>query len=125
MAKKRILIVDDEEDVRVFLQDFLNERDMIVDTAGDGKEALEKMSENPADIVLLDIMMPGIDGLECLGIMKKKHPSSAVIMITALKDQERINRAKQLGAYNYIIKPFSLSYLETELTKLIGSSPAK
>lgn len=122
-TKKRILIVDDEEDVRVFLQDFLSERDLLVDIAADGEEALEKMAQNPADIVLLDIMMPGMDGLECLGKMKKNHSSTVVIMITALKDQERVNRARELGAYNYIIKPFSLSYLETELVKIIDSNP--
>ncbi|MBN1688755.1 MAG: response regulator [Candidatus Omnitrophica bacterium] len=116
--EKKILVVDDEDDVRLFLQDFLNERNLAVEAAGNGEEALKKIEANPPDIVLLDIMMPGMDGLTCLEQIKKKHPKIMVVMITALKDETRINRAKELGAHNYIVKPFSLSYLETELMKL-------
>jgi DNA-binding response OmpR family regulator len=118
---KRILIVDDEEDVRMFLRDFLSERDFHVDTAASGEEALERF-DSPStkpDITLLDIMMPGMDGLECLEKIKKNFPKTTVIMITALKDENRIAHAQKLGAQDYIIKPFSLSYLEAELEKLL------
>ena len=118
MAKK-ILVVDDEDDVRLFLQDFLSERSLQVEGAGSGEEALTKIAKNEPDIVLLDVMMPGMDGLQCLEEIKKKSPNLTVIMITALKDETRINKAKKLGAQNYIVKPFSLGYLETELMKLI------
>ena len=118
---KKILVVDDEDDVRLFLQDFLAERDLQVDTAGSGQEAIDKTAAMLPDIILLDIMMPGMDGLECLRQIKSKHPNVAVVMITALKDEARIANAKKLGAYNYIVKPFSLSYLETELMKIIKS----
>ena len=116
---KKILVVDDEDDVRLFLQDFLAERDMVVDTASNGKDALEKIDLNPPDAILLDIMMPGMDGLECLKNVKQKYPKTVVIMITALKDEARIATAKKLGASNYIVKPFSLGYLESELLKLL------
>lgn len=119
--RKKILVVDDEEDVRLFLQDFLMERDLDVEAAGSGTEALEKMTSQPADIVLLDVMMPAMDGLECLQHIKKKYPETSVIMITALKDEVKIAQAKKFGALNYIVKPFSLSYLENELMKLIHS----
>lgn len=119
---KRILVVDDEDDVRLFLQDFLSERELQVETAPNAEEALQKVDAWHPDIVLLDIMMPVMDGLDCLERIKKKHPKMIVIMITALKDEARIDRAKKLGAYNYIVKPFSLSYLETELIKLINES---
>lgn len=118
---KKILVVDDEEDVRLFLQDFLNERDLEVDTAGSGEEALQKLAKGLPHIILLDIMMPGMDGLDCLAEIKKKYPKQTVIMITALKDDDRIDRAKKLGATDYIIKPFSLGYLESEVMKLIDT----
>ncbi len=117
---KRILVVDDEDDVRLFLQDFLSERDLDVDTAENGVQALEKIKAKNPDIVLLDVMMPLMDGLECLANIKRLYPKVVVIMITAFKDEARIAKAKQLGAYNYIVKPFSLSYLETELMKILG-----
>ena len=120
VKQKKILVVDDEDDVRLFLQDFLQERDLQVDTAASGSEALAKIEKESPEIILLDIMMPGMDGIECLKAIKQKYPRTTVIMITALKDEARIAKAKELGAYNYIIKPFSLGYLESELLKLIG-----
>ena len=116
---KKILIVDDEDDVRLFLSDFLAEREFWVDTAGTAEEALEKLEKQPVDIVLLDIMMPGMDGLQCLEKIKQKFPKTTVIMITALKDESRMASAKKFGAAQYIVKPFSLTYLETELLKLL------
>ena len=119
-ARKKILIVDDEEDVRLFLADFLGERDFLVETAGDAEEALAKFKAgNRYDIVLLDIMMPGMDGIACLEKIKEIAPKTVVIMITALKDENRMNTAKKLGAAQYIVKPFSLNYLETELLRLL------
>lgn len=116
---KKVLIVDDEEDVRLFLRDFLSDRDFIVETAANGEEALGKFMQMLPDVTLLDIMMPGMDGLECLEQIKKKSPQSTVIMITALKDESRMVKAKKLGAHDYIVKPFSLNYLETELSKIL------
>ena len=64
-------------------------------------------------------MMPGMDGMACLEKIKKLSPSTVVIMITALKDETRMAAAKKLGAAQYIVKPFSLNYLETELLKFL------
>ena len=64
-------------------------------------------------------MMGGIDGLECLEKIRKRFPQTSVIILTALNDEGRISKAKKLGAHNYILKPFSLSYLESELMGLI------
>ncbi len=119
MSGKKVLIVDDEEDVRIFLKDFLDEHDLQVFTAANGLQALEVLQTFPADIVLLDIMMPEMDGLECLKHIKKKYPHMTTIMISAIKDDTKIEVAQKLGAYNYIVKPFSLQYLESELMKLL------
>lgn len=117
---KRVLIVDDEDDVRLFLADFLSERDFRVDTAENGVKALEKFKASPYDLVLLDVLMPEMDGLECLENIKKIAPKTIVMMITAMKDEARMQRAEKLGAAKYIIKPFSLSYLETALAEFIN-----
>ncbi len=116
---RKILVVDDEDDVRMFLEDFLSERDLLVETASNGDEALRKAAVFHPDVVLLDVMMPGIDGMECLQKLKEKYPKISVIMLTALKDETRMEKAKKLGAYDYIVKPFSLDYLEKQLVKLV------
>lgn len=122
-AAQRILIVDDEEDVRLFLADFLGERDFAVETAKNGLEGLEKVKSWKPDTVLLDIMMPGMDGMDCLEAIKKWDSKISVIMITAMKDDDRIARAAELGAFEYILKPFSLSYLESQIERLLGKEP--
>ena len=119
MAERKILIVDDEEDVRLFLGDFLGDRDFRVEMAESGEEALEKIAKVQPDLVLLDVMMPGMDGIQCLEQIKQKYAKVHVIMITALKDETRMAKAKKLGARDYIVKPFSLSYLESELGKFL------
>ena len=114
-----VLVVDDTPDNLALMAELLGER-YRVKVANSGERALKAAQSEPVpDLVLLDIMMPGMDGLECLEILKKKHPKTAIIMITALKDEARIATAKRLGALQYIIKPFSLSYLESELLKLL------
>ncbi len=121
-AVKKILIVDDEEDVRLFLADFFVERDFQVLSAASAEEALQICEKDRPDVVLLDIMMPGMDGMQCLEHLKRKYPSMVVIMITALKDETRMAKAKKLGAADYVVKPFSLAYLETEMEKIIRTS---
>ena len=117
--QKKVLIVDDEDDVRLFLADFLSERDFKVETASNGFQALEKVKAGTFDLVLLDVLMPEMDGLECLENIKKISPKTIVIMITAMKDEARMQKAEKLGASKYIIKPFSLTYLETALAEVM------
>ncbi|MEW6100734.1 MAG: response regulator [Candidatus Omnitrophota bacterium] len=121
--KKKVLIVDDYAEICELLKDFLSRKGYSPITANSGEEALEKvMTEKPL-IVLLDINMPGMDGLMTLKKIKEIDPRIAVIMITGLEDETLAEEAVRLGAYDYIRKPLNLSYLEMcLLTKVVLSS---
>ena len=111
---ERILVVDDDIGVCNMLRRyFLLENRYEVYVAHDGESAVSKVKEIRPHIVLLDIMMPGMGGIDTLKEIKKVDPAVGVIMITALADEELARRALALGAYDYITKPFDLDYLET------------
>ena len=113
---QRILVVDDEIEICNLLKDFLTSKGYEVYTALDGQTAITKVKQERPHIVLLDIMMPGMDGIETLRAIKKVNPKVAVIMVTAIADNELGLRTLELGAYDYICKPFELTYLEDVLT---------
>lgn len=118
--KRRILVVDDEEEVLNTLTKFLTIKGYDVYTAEDGLKAIEKVKEVRPHIVLLDIIMPGMGGIDALKEIKKIDPGVGVIMATAVTDEELAKRTIQLGAYDYITKPFDLNYIETVvLVKII------
>jgi DNA-binding NtrC family response regulator len=102
----RILIVDDEEIVIKSCLRILAGDEFQVESVQDGREALKKIEENPYDVVILDIMMPTIDGLEVLRRVKETHPNVDVIMITGLSQVDTAVQAMKLGAFDYISKPF-------------------
>jgi len=108
----RILIVDDEQDVCDMLEKFLTIKGYEVSTALSGEDALALVKEERPHIVLLDIRMPEMDGLECLESIKEIDKEIGVIMITAIKQEEVGKKAMELGAYDYITKPLSLQYLQ-------------
>ena len=109
----KILVVDDEIEIVRLLKDFLTSKGYEVYTALNGAEALTVVKEAKPDIVLLDIIMPGMGGIDTLKEIKKIDPTTAVIMVTALIDEELANRAVKLGAFDYITKPINIDYLET------------
>ncbi|MDA8126626.1 MAG: response regulator [Deltaproteobacteria bacterium] len=116
----KILVVDDEVQVVQLLQEFLTLKGYEVYTALNGEAALEVVQEKHPDIVLLDIMMPGMGGIDTLKEIKKIDPTTAVIMVTAVIDEELANRAVKLGAFDYITKPINIDYLEkVVMVKLI------
>ncbi|MFZ5646402.1 MAG: response regulator [Bacillota bacterium] len=104
-----LLIVDDQHGVRRLLQEVFVEEGYRVRTASGGEDALKMISQDVPDLVLLDIKMPGMSGLETLGELRKTNAGLPVMMMTAYGDLEVVRQAKKLGVKHYIIKPFELS----------------
>jgi len=102
----RILIVDDEEIVIHSCLRILSDSSYVVDSVQDGWDALRKVDETPYDIIILDIMMPKVDGLEVLQRVKESHPDVDVIMMTGLSQVQTAVKAMKLGAFDYLSKPF-------------------
>ena len=108
----KILVVDDELDACNVLSEFLTEKGYEVHTATDGLTAISKVSEIKPNLVLLDMVMPGIDGLEVLKKIRKIDPTIGVIMVTVVAEIEKAKKTFELGAYDYVTKPVDLCYLE-------------
>ena len=104
-AKASILIVDDEEVVRRSHLRSLEETGCHTEAAQDGYQALQVMEERDFDVVLLDLRMPGLDGMDVLKIIKERWPESEVVVITGYPTLESAKQALRLGAQNYIAKP--------------------
>jgi len=100
-----ILIVDDEEVVRRSHLRSLADTGCHAQAAEDGSEALRVMEKDPFDVVLLDLRMPGLDGMDVLKTIKERWPDSEVVVITGYPTIESAKEAVRLGAYNYIAKP--------------------
>ncbi|MGE5841005.1 MAG: sigma-54-dependent transcriptional regulator [Deltaproteobacteria bacterium] len=100
-----ILVVDDENGIRQSFKMVLKDRFNVL-LAENGKEAVELFTKNPVDLILLDIMLPDVNGLDLLEKLKAMDPNPEVIMVTAVKEIQSAVRAVKLGAYEYIIKPF-------------------
>jgi DNA-binding response OmpR family regulator len=109
---KTVLIVDDEPQIRSLLRDFLKKKGYAPQTAADGFEAIQKLNDVKPDIILLDMRMPGMDGMATLTKIREIDKKVAVIMITAVEDQTVAENAMRLGAYDYILKPIDLAYLD-------------
>ena len=103
----RVLVVDDEETVRNLLERILKEVGYDVATAANGQEALAKMAELKPGVVLLDIKMPGMSGMEVLQQIRTNWPETCVVMATAAADVQTAVEAMTKGAYDYITKPFN------------------
>lgn len=129
-AKGKILVVDDEPEIRFMLEKFFARQGYEVATAGSGEEAVKAVAEHIASkseadkkapfMVLMDIRMPGMDGLVALNKMKQLDKKVPVIMISGLNDDQSTREAMRLGAYDYIMKPFNMEYLEmVVMTKIL------
>ena len=114
-VRSKLLIVDDEVEICDFLKMFFEDRSFDVEVAYNGADAIAKAAIFKPAVMLLDIKIPGMDGLEVLKRIKKEFPAIRVLMVTALETSEKINEALRLGADNYITKPLSLEYLENDV----------
>lgn len=102
----KTLIVDDEPGVRSLAGKILSRAGAVCEMAGTAEEALERLSRERFDVVLLDIRLPGMDGLRAAGLIQQNHPGVALVMVTGATDVESVIAAMQAGAVDYVAKPF-------------------
>jgi len=145
----RILVVDDQKGVCFSFKKILEKLGYMVITASSGEEAMEVVTNSEPDLIIMDVMLPGIDGLEALRRIKEINPKFVVIMMTAYSTTQKAIRAMEFGAYDYLTKPFDnrllieiiekalevrkkMSYpvaineieYDTEHERIVGKSPA-
>ncbi len=111
----RVLVVDDEPDFVELLQEFLTAKGYEVISAENGEEALRKVKEERPHLILLDVRMPNMNGLEVLRRVREIDHEVGVIMVTAVSEEDTGRQALKLGAFDYITKPLDLKYLERSL----------
>lgn len=116
MAEK-VLLVDDELDFLHALAERMRNRGMEVATSASGAEALEKVEKESYDVIILDLLMPGIDGLNALKILKAKRPELQVILLTGHATIEKGIEAMKLGAMDFLEKPADLNQLTEKIKK--------
>jgi putative two-component system response regulator len=119
-TKEKILIVDDEKTVRRSLNKCLTRNGFSCDEAGDAAEALQSLQKSPADLVILDIMMPGTSGSDLLPQIKNSFPDTAVVMATAVVEPETIINCMRNGAHDYITKPFDVNELVANIQMVLN-----
>ena len=103
---KKVLVVDDADFMRMMLEDMLTHQGHTVLQAKDGQECLDVLREEAVDVCVLDICMPGMDGIEVLRKIKERQPELRVVMISALSQESNVKQALQCGADAFVVKPF-------------------
>src|SRR5712664_3637662 len=118
-----ILLVDDEPGMLRYIRTLLEVDDYKVATASTGEEALERVQKGlQPDLVLLDLLMPGIDGLQTLEQLRQIRPGTKVVMLSCVSDTRKVVQAIRLGAHDYLTKPFQKSELDTVLDQCLGKN---
>jgi DNA-binding response OmpR family regulator len=120
MSLGRILVVDDEPEVTSTIADVLVELGYVVEIAGDGAEAIGLVSQFRPEVVLLDVLMPGVSGAEVLAWLRQEHPGISVVMVTGQTDEDTARALLASGAFDYIRKPFEVHVLE----RVVGAAVA-
>jgi DNA-binding NtrC family response regulator len=123
--KRKILIVEDEAVVRESVRDWLIEDGYDVDVAENGDEALEKIKKEEFGVIVLDLKLPGIDGLQVFEHAKELKPETKGVIITAYPSKETQEKAKRLGLLDYLSKPFKVEDLEKLITEALGEAERK
>jgi two-component system response regulator PilR (NtrC family) len=114
----RILVVDDDDTIRDTLHELLSE-EYLCQTAETAEKAFARLEADSYDVVLTDISMPGLGGLELLGHIRQKFPNTPVIMISGVGDKDHAQGLIELGAFDFLLKPFSLDVVEESVKRAI------
>ena len=114
---KKLLIVDDDFAIRSFLDEALKDAGYSVEMAGDGKAALKHLSENKVDLIITDLKMPEINGLELLSKVKEKHSGTGLLLMSAYGTVDDAVKAMKDGAFDFVTKPFSITEIETRVKR--------
>ena len=117
----RVLVLDDEKGLCEDLKEFFDYRGYRVFAATSGEQALSIIKKEKIDILILDIKMEGVDGLKVLKTAKDKDPNVRAVMVTCLRDEDMKKRALELGANEYMTKPFNYDKLETIIIHMVNS----
>ena len=115
MPTGKILLIDDDLAIRGFLQDFLEDRGFNVEIAGDGAEGVEKFKAGNFDLIVCDMLMPKMIGLDVLKHVKEIKPAQPIIIMSGVKEESMIEKAKALGCKLYLSKPVQLKELEVRI----------
>jgi two-component system response regulator AtoC len=119
MPGEKILVVDDELFVRELLFEFLSREDYEVVLADSGEKAVELAKSEPTKVALIDLKMPGMDGIETLKKIKEVRPGTLAIIMTGYPTIESSIEALRCGAHDYVIKPFKLNELKSSVEKAL------
>jgi len=117
---KRVLVVDDSKIIRKLLEAALTEVGLQVETASDGKEAVEVFKSISPDLTIMDLVMPEMSGLEATEAIRKYDPHAKVLMLTSTSRREEILTAKDLGVVNYLLKPVKIPQLMEAVHDTLG-----
>jgi DNA-binding response OmpR family regulator len=123
MAKWKVLLVDDEEEFASTLAERLRLRGIDAITANDGEEALRLLEAGLPQVVVLDMMMPGLGGNEVLRLIKREYPQLPVIMLTGRGSTKDGIEGMQLGAFDYLMKPLKIEDLLQKMQDALESTP--
>ena len=119
---KNILIIEDEKEIREGLVEFLEDAGFIVDSAENGQQGLGKIGKKDFDIVVTDLIMPVVGGMEVLRETKRIKPHTRVILITAFATVDNAVEAMKAGASDYITKPFRIDEVQTKIRKVLAEA---
>jgi DNA-binding response OmpR family regulator len=122
MEPCKVLLVDDEEEFVSTLAERLRLRDIVAEVALNGEQALKAVEERPPHVVVLDVLLPGMGGLEVLRRIRDSHPQVQVILLTGRGSDEEARKGMALGAVDYLVKPV---HLEELIAKIRKASPCQ
>lgn len=113
------MVIEDDQEMRLLLEDFIQEEGYEVRSTDNGSEAFRLLAKDEFDLIITDVRMPGLSGLDILPGMRKLQPHSAIIVITAFGSEEVYRRAMERGADGYLEKPISLEKFKNLIKKLL------